>query len=186
MSRSVFENVVSNRNFLSPVGFKFVLNRAPKVAFFSNVANIPGINLGIANQSTYLKDIDIPGDKLIFDELRLSFLVDENLENFMQIQNWMRGLGYPENINEIFELQNEPRDLQSKDSPLLNIYSDGTLFVLNSSLNTQFKVVFEDMFPTFCSGLSFDATSETIQYFTSEVVFRYTNYYITDPKGNRL
>ena len=42
------------------------------------------------------------------------------------------------------------------------------------------------MFPTFCSGLSFDATSETIQYFTSEVVFRYTNYYITDPKGNRL
>jgi hypothetical protein len=186
MTKNIYVNQIQNRNFLSPTGFKLSLVRSPKVAFFSNVANIPGINLGIANQPTYLKDIDIPGDKLVFDEFRISFLVDENLENFMEIQNWMRGLGYPERLKEIYDLQNEPKTIDNRNSPMMNIYSDGTLQVFNSSYNTQFKIIFEDMFPTFLSGLKFDATDNSIEYFTAEVVFRYTYYYITDTKGNRL
>ena len=45
---------LSNRNFLSPVGFKFSLKRAPGVAFFCNQANIPSLDLGIAEQPTWL------------------------------------------------------------------------------------------------------------------------------------
>jgi hypothetical protein len=48
-----------------------------------------------------LKDIELPGDKLIFGDLTLRFLVDEDLENYLEIQNWMRGLGYPESLQEI-------------------------------------------------------------------------------------
>ena len=53
--------VIENRNFLSPVGFKFGLQRAPGVAFFCNEANIPSIDLGIAEQPSYLKNIPVPG-----------------------------------------------------------------------------------------------------------------------------
>ena len=102
--KNAFTNQIKNRNFLSSIGFKFTLNRARKVSFFSNSANIPGINLGVAQQPTYLKDLDIPGDKLVFDDLVIRFLVDEDLENYMEIQNWMRGLGYPESLSEIYEL----------------------------------------------------------------------------------
>ena len=49
-----FENQLSNRNFLSPTGFKFTLKRAPKVAFFGNAANIPAISMGTAIQPTSL------------------------------------------------------------------------------------------------------------------------------------
>ena len=98
---------IENRNFLSPVGFKFVLQRTPKVAFFANTANIPSISMGNAVQSTYLKDIPIPGDKVEYGDFSLRFIVDENLENYMQIHNWIRGLGYPESIKEIIDLQNE-------------------------------------------------------------------------------
>ena len=84
-----FNNQLSNRNFLSTGGFKFILNRIPKVSFFANQAEIPGISLGVSNQPTYLKDIDIPGDKLEYEDFRLTFLVDENLENYMQIQKWI-------------------------------------------------------------------------------------------------
>ena len=34
---------LENRNFLSPVGFKFNLKRSPGVAFFCNSANIPDL-----------------------------------------------------------------------------------------------------------------------------------------------
>ena len=80
---------IDNRNFLAPVGFKFNLKRSPGVAFFCNSANIPDLNLGVANQPNYLRDIPVPGDKVDFGDLSLRFLVDEDLTNFMEIQKWI-------------------------------------------------------------------------------------------------
>ena len=177
---------IENRNFLSPTGFKFILDRSPKVAFFCNQANIPDLNLGVAIQPSYLKDIDIPGDKIVFGDLNIRFLVDENLENYMEIQNWIRGLGYPESLEEIYDLQNNgivnPKYLQKS----MNIYSDGTLQILSSNLIAKFNVSFKDLFPYSLSTISFDATNTDIQYFTADVSFKYTIYNITDLSGNNL
>jgi hypothetical protein len=185
MAANAFDNQVSNRNFLSPTGFRFTLNRAPKVAFFGNTANIPSMTLGVANQSTYLKDIDVPGDKILFEDFSLRFLVDENLENYMEIYNWIRGLGFPESLEEIYNLQRTGKIDQPLDK-VMNIFSDGTLQVLTSHQNPNFKVVFEDLWPYSLSTLQFDATSEDIQYFTADVSFKYTIYNITDLSGNSL
>ena len=105
MTATGFRNQVKNKNFLNPTGFKFILNRAPKVVFFSNQANIPGLNLGVAEQPTYLTDIPQPGDKLQFQDLNLRFLVDEDLENYLEIQHWLRGLGFPDSLKEIYDWQ---------------------------------------------------------------------------------
>lgn len=184
--RNIYSNQIQNRNFLSSIGFKFTLNRARKVSFFSNSANIPGITLGVAEQPTYLKNIDIPGDKLVFDDFNLKFIVDENLENYMQIQNWMRGLGYPESLDEIYDLQSQDETQLEYSSSSMNIYSDGTLQVLNSNQRVQFEVIFKDLFPYSLSELSFDATNPDTEYFTAEVSFKYTVYTINDTKGRRL
>ena len=191
MTGNPYDKQVSNRNFLSPTGFRFTLNRAPKVAFFGNTANIPSMTLGIANQSTYLKDIDVPGDKILFDDFTLRFLVDENLENYMEIHNWIRGLGYPESLQEIYDLQkNAMNDRAGTVNPPLekgmDLFSDATLQVLNSSFNPNFQVVFKDLWPYSLSTLDFDATSEDVQYFTADVTFKYTIYNITDLSGNPL
>ena len=177
---NVFQNQIGNRNFLSPIGFKFILNRAPKVSFFSNAANIPGMNLGVAVQPTYLKDIDTPGDKIIFSDFVLKFLVDEDLENYMEIQNWMRGLGYPESLQEIYDFQNSNRNLSQPTNSQLNLYSDGTLQVLTNSQNPNFKVKFKDLWPYSLSDLQFDATDTDVKYLTAEVTFKYTIYNITN------
>ena len=87
---TAFDNQISNRNFLSPVGFKFTLAKEPKVSFFSNTARIPELSLGTAVQPSYLKDVDVPGDKLLYGDFSLRFLVDENMENYMKIHNWLR------------------------------------------------------------------------------------------------
>jgi hypothetical protein len=183
---NAFSNQIQNRNFLSSVGFKFTLTRARKVSFFSNSANVPGLSLGVAQQPTYLKDIDIPGDKMVFEDFNLRFIVDENLENYMQIQNWMRGLGYPESLNEIYNLQRQETNLNTTLNKQMNIYSDGTLQALNSNNRVQFEVVFKDMFPYSLSALEFDSTNPDVEYFTAEVSFKYTIYNILDSSGNKL
>jgi hypothetical protein len=177
---------IDNRNFLSPTGFKFTLTRTPKVAFFCNQANIPDLNLGIAIQPSYTKMLPTPGDIIEFGDLSLRFLVDENLENYMEIQNWIRGLGFPEELSQFAELEKSGSGRRNYSNDRQNIYSDGTLQVLTSSQLPNFQVSFKDLFPYTLSTMTFDATDTDIQYFTADVSFKYTIYNIVDLSGNPL
>jgi len=177
---------IENRNFLSPTGFKFALKRSPAAAFFCNQANIPSLDLGIAVQTSYLKDIDIPGDKIVFGDLTLRFLVDEDLFNYMEIQNWIRGLGYPEKLSQLDDLNKDGKIVSKFGQRGENIYSDATLQVLSNSLVPKFQVMFKDVFPYSLSTITFDATDTDIEYFTAEVSFKYTIYDMQDMSGNTL
>ena len=177
---------IENRNFLSPTGFKFLLNRSPGVAFFCNQANIPDLTLGVTQQPNYLKPIPIPGEIIDFGDLNLRFMVDEDLKNYMEIQKWIRGLGFPESIREFNRLQSESVVFGDYIKDADNIYSDGTLQILNNNSLPSFQVFFRDLFPYSLSTLNFDATNTDIEYFTADVSFKYTIYTITDLQGNSL
>jgi hypothetical protein len=187
MATSPWSKQPTNKNLLSPVGFKFSLHKAPKVDFFSNFAGVPAITLGSAIETRYGKNIDFPGDKMNFEDFRLRFLVDENLENYMEIWNWMTGLGFPYSLEQYQELKNNSDDsnpLQLKG----DFYerSDGTLEILNSDFNTNAKVIFSGLYPIYLSALDFDATAEDIKYFTAEVTFKYIYYKIVSTTGQTL
>ena len=171
---------VTNRNFLAPTGFQFIVTRAPKVAYYGSRVNIPGMTLGVAEQPNYLRNIPLPGDKLDFEDLTLSFLVDENLENYLELQDWMRGLGFPESLSEIYKYQLEDTDLVQPDRSQLNLYSDGTLTILDQLNNPKFKVLFKDLFPISLTTLTFDATLQSQEFFTAEVAFKYSIYEIRE------
>jgi len=169
-----FDKPIQNRNFPAPVSFRITLAKTPKVSFFCNSARIPEINLGVANQPTYLKDLDIPGDKLTYGDLTLRFLVDENLENYMAIHNWMTGLGFPESTQDFKDLTTDDdgqRDFEEQ-------FSDGNLQILNSNFRAVANVKFFNLFPISLTSLDFDATEPDLQYFTAEASFKYTVYNI--------
>jgi len=177
MAQSPWAKQISNRNYLSPLGFKFSITKIPKVDFFSNSAEIPGINLGVAMQPTYLKDIPIPGDKLTYNDFSLEFFVDENLENYLQVHNWLRGLGYPESIQEFIDLKaNDEYFPNTTIKNSFNEYSDGTLTIYNSNFNPIVDVHFKGLFPTSLSTIKFDSKSTDINYVVAEVTFKYSIY----------
>ena len=175
---------IDNRNFLSPTGFRFSIKRCPATTFFCNKANIPELNLGIAVQPSYLKDIDRPGEKIEFGDLNITFLVDEDLVNYMEIQKWIRGLGFPENLDQFAQLEKEA--ILGPQGKFENIYSDGVLQILSSNQVAKYQVVFQDLFPYSLSTLSFDATDTNIEYFTADVSFKYTIYNLTDMENKLL
>ena len=170
--RDPFDKQIQNRNYLSDVGFKFSLAKAPKVDFFSNTATLPGLSLGVVNQPSYLKEIPLPGDRLVYDDFELTFIVDEELENWMAIHNWMRGLGFPNSIGDfISEVTNEDGLVERERQ-----YSDGTLIVLNNQFNSVARVKFTDLFPVSLSALRFDATNQDYQTITATATFKYLIY----------
>ena len=177
----------SNRNLLSIVGFKFILERCPKVDFLCNQANIPDVNLGIAQQATYLKNIPVPGDKLNYGNLNLAFMVDEDMENYLQIYQWITSLGFPESIDQYQELRTEDRFYPTIDQDdRYNERSDATLMIINSDYNPSVKIKFKDMFPVSLSGIPFNATSEQQQYYTAQASFMYSIFDVIDVNGKKV
>ena len=171
-----FVNQIQNRNFLSPVGFKFTLAKYPKVAFFSNSARIPELSLGTAIQPSYLKDIDVPGEKLTYGDLTIRFLVDENMQNYMAMHNWLKGIGFPETPQQFADQTTDKDGIRDP----LEVFSAGSLHILNSNFQDVAIVKFNDLFPVALTSLEFDATETDINYFTAEATMRYTVYNIFD------
>ena len=172
MTNSAFGKQIANRNFLSGVGFKFNLTKFPKVDFFSNSARIPELNLELTRQPSYLKNIDVPGERLTYGDLTLRFLVDENMENYISVYTWLKGLGFPETTKEFAEII---KDKDGQRDPK-EAFCDGTLRILNSNYRDVAKVKFNDLFPISLTSLEFDATNTDVQFFTAEATFKYTLY----------
>ena len=189
-SVSPFDKQIANRNYMSPLGFKLILTKTPKVDFLCQSANIPQISMGTAIQPSYLKDIPVSGDKVLYDDLSVRFLVDEKMENYLAIYKWITGLGYPENLGQYNQLKKDDirTDASATDDadPRYFEFSDATLQVLNSNYRPSVLVNFKDAFPTSLSTLDFDVSTRDYAYFTAEVSFKYTIFTITDPNGNRL
>ena len=189
-SQNPYQRQIDNRNYMSPLGFKLILSKTPKVDFLCQSANIPGISMGTAVQPTYLKDIPVPGDKVLYEDLTIRFLVDEQMENYLAIYKWITGLGYPESLGQFKQLKDDDFRTQpgvnSDSDPRYFEFSDATLQVLSSNYKPSIHVNFRDAFPIALSTLDFDVSQRDYSFFTASVTFKYTIYDITDPSGNRL
>ena len=83
-------------DYASPTQFRFGIHQLPKVEFFTVSANLPGISAGTITYATPFKDIPTMGEKLSYENLSISFIVDEYLENYISLHNWMVSIGFPE------------------------------------------------------------------------------------------
>jgi len=169
-----YEDQLTNRNFLSPIGFLFLLDKARKVSFLCQKAEIPTVQLGQVEIPTRgMVPIPVEGN-MRYSEFTMEFIVDEDLRNYMQIHNWMRALGTPQEFKERKVWKDKFAESPSEDPR----FSDATLQVLNNNNIANFDVVFKDMFPVSLSSLPFDVTGGDNDYFTSTATFRYTLYEI--------
>ena len=187
-SNNPFENQINNRNYLSPLGFKLIISKIPKVDFLCQAANIPSISMGTAVQPTYLKDIPVPGDKPVYDDLTVRFIIDENMENYLSLNKWITGLGYPESLKQYQQLADVGPDLATQDNtdPRWFEFSDATLQILSSNYQPNISVNFKGCFPVAVSTLEFDSSQRDYSYFTCEATFKYDFYTISDKNGKRL
>lgn len=162
----------SNQNMLSPLGFRFQLSRTPKTNYFIQQASIPSLSLGEFDLDDPFVKLPIPGTKLRYDTLTLEFIVDEDLENYLEIHDWLKGLGFPDNYNQYSALQNS----SDNSSKAAGVYSDGTLIILTSNHNANYRVKFNEMFPIMLSDLTFNSTLTDVDYLKASVTFRYRTY----------
>ena len=177
-----------NRNLLSPNGFIFSINKMRSVDFFCQSASIPAMTMEGVQQGTRFNKVWHPGDEINYEPLALRFLVDENLKNYYQVHDWMRGIATPQSSKEFYfdrgslESQNKRPSGNSNLGTDNQWVSDCSLFILSSNYQPVSEFVFRDAFPISLSTLAFDTAVDDIQFFTAETYLRYTyfDYYVYD------
>ena len=80
--------------------FKIFLPIFPTTEYFVVRATVPSVDLGQASQPTPLVDMPLVGDKLTYDQFYFTFLVDEKLQNYMELHNWLLNIGFPERYDQ--------------------------------------------------------------------------------------
>lgn len=171
-----YEEQLTNKNFLSPIGFIFTLEKAKKVSFLCQRADIPELTLGNVDIPTRgLVPIPVEGN-IQYGTFTIDFIVDEDLKNYMEIHNWMRGLGTPQSIDDRVSFKNQNEFTRFPNAEYR--FSDGTMTVLNNNNLANFDVVFKSLWPSNLSTLSFDVTGNDNEFFTANASFNYTLYEI--------
>ena len=172
---SAITNQPDNINYLSPLGFRFILDRTPTVNYFVQQASVPGVTLGEYDEATPLVTLPYPGTKLSYAPLDVTFRVDEDARNYDEIYKWLIGLGFPESSKQYAEFS-QRADLPNAFGRGENVYSDGSMVILTSQQNPNLSYTFKDMFPISISPLTFDTTQSDVTYLDSTVSFRYSFY----------
>lgn len=169
---SAIDNTPVNKNFLAPNNFRFQIKKAPYLNFFIQKVNIPSLRIPEVMVSNPFVKVPYSGEHIDYGSFTVSYKVDEDFENYFEIHNWLRGLGFPESFKEYVDL-NAGNPLEGN-----GIVSDISLIVLNSKRKANYEVTFTDCFPISLSELEFNTVDADVNYVTATCEFKYTLFNI--------
>ena len=178
-------------DYSSPTQFRFLINQLPKVQYFTTEANLPGITLDELELGSPLKDLPLLGSKLTYEDLAISFIVDENLENYIEMHTWLTAIGFPKDRKQFSDFRSTTSNTktstrgESKDigkvgatTPEISMTSDAVLTILTNKNNPVVECRFADVFPTNLSGLTYSQNQTDVEYLTATANFKYKIYEI--------
>lgn len=159
--------VPSTLDFSTPSLFKLVFDRIPSVEYTAHSLSLPGISLPEIRVPTPILNYPTYGDKLNFDPFTINFLVQADLSNYLEIQNWMYGLGKPQSTDQYAAYKQANND---------SLVSDATLLVLSNKYNPLQIIRFVDCWPTSLGALNYDAQITAVNPLTVDASFMYSYY----------
>jgi len=168
--------IPNNINSLQSNGFQFTINKLPDVHYFCQEVTLPTISLPTADAESPLSRVPFAGDKLQFDQLQISFIINEDMSNYKAIYDWLVGMGFPE-LHEQYKkfLSDNINSLVT--TPAMASYSDAVLTILNSANNAIRTVNFVDLLPVSLGSITFQSTTDNTVYLIGTASFDYNYYY---------
>lgn len=159
--------------------FRLTFDRLPGMEFFCQNANLPGVSVSEIQRNTPFVDLYVPGEKLIYDTLNITFLIDEELFAWTEIHDWLRGLTFPTDFKEYANLARQADKTLSRnnfgliDKPQ---YSSAILTLYSNKNNPNLRIKFVDIFPTSVSTVIFSTQDTAENVLTADASFRFSYY----------
>ena len=155
------------QNYLSPIEFRFLIQRLPYTEFFTQSVNVPGVSLNATEMATPFKTLYFSGDNITYNEFTVNVRVDENMNNYQEILNWMIGMTFPDNFDQYANLTEGD-----------GIYSDATLMIMTNGKNSNIQIVMKDIFPTSLGDIQLNTTAGDVDFASCDITFKIGSYEI--------
>ena len=160
-------NTPENTSILQSTKFTFLIPDKPFLKYFCQTVTIPSVSTTEVTVPTPFVNTYRHGDKLVFDALTISALMDEDLRVWQETYNWLKSLTRPTAFEEY------PRKSIKDRTPL---YFDGFLTINTNSNNPNIRFKFLNCHPITIGDLNFDTKTDADNIPTCDFTFRYDYY----------
>ena len=145
-----------NINFIDPTSYRLVVDRIPNTEFFCRGVSIPTVSVTEATANYKYSNIPMLADKLSFDSLTVSIMIDEDMKTYKEVYDWIK------------ECTLEATNIES-------VMSDISVVVTNNKNNKAKTFNFNNAFPISIGSLEFNSSETAPTYLTAEITFRFSN-----------
>lgn len=160
MSSPLFPRNPENSNFQQPTKFQLAFPQTDDMVFFCQEVDIPGVSMGEAVHVTPNLDLYVPGTKIVYDPLTVSFLINEGISSWLGLYNWMKGITTDMN-------------------PKWQKRQDAILTIFSNKNNPIIRFEFKNIFPQTVSRISMSTKESAEEVLTCSATFRYDYFIVT-------
>lgn len=172
---TILTRIPTDTSPLKPNRFELQFSRLPNVTYFCQTISIPGVSTGEAYQPTPFVDLYAPGDKLIYEPLVITFVVERTMNSWNEIYMWMRGMTFPVDFAEYRNLNKISRHSAAKSTNKPQ-YSDCMITLLSGSNTPLVRFKFYDAFPTSLTNIVLSTTESPDDIITADMTLRYSYF----------
>lgn len=187
-TRLIKKSLVKNK-------FSLSFNKVKEFSLNIQRCNIPGLTVPSVQTDNPFIDRKIYGTKTQYDSLIIEFVVDDILNSWGMIHDWMRSFAPLDMSFDDSGAERERFDSFRKDLPDIeslqfegnvipngSLFDDATLIVHNSGNIPELNINFKDIFPTGLSNIPLDVTAESDELVICTATFDYW-YFTLERKG---
>lgn len=171
LSEGGSKTLTTNLNYLQPSGFTVSIDRAncPNFQYFIQSVSHPGADVN-ATELPYRNVTSIPlaGDKITYGSLSLQVIVDEDMNSYQEMQEWLE---YIVNVGHVSKRDAIVNDIRST-------YGDIVVNINSSHNNKVRQIKYHDAIPTSLGGIELASTTGGTEYITFNAEFRFTQFEI--------
>lgn len=167
----------TNTALLQSTKFRVTFDRLPGATYYCQAANVPGVSLTEIIRATPFIDLFHPGEKMVYDTFNITFLVDEDMRNWTEIHDWIRGLTFPTDFKEYINLERQARApyIRNRES-IRPQYSEAIMTLHTNKNNPNFRIKLFDLFPVSLSSLLMSAQDTAENIVVADASFRFSYY----------
>lgn len=151
-----------NRNPAIGTSFKLEIPGFEEVNYFVQTVELPGVTMSGVDSPYQKFATNVPSNRMEFDPLNCTFLVDEDFTNYEELYGWMLDITRTEPV------------AAAETGMMKNL----TLHLTNSNKNSIIAVKFHRAYPTMLSPLPLESSTTDAVPIVCNAMFRYQAFEI--------
>lgn len=167
--QNVLTTIPQNKSFLQPTKYTFEPTTLPFLRYFVQSVTLPAVETTAPIQPNMgFADIKRHGDKLRFDNLIITAIIDEDMRVWEETFDWLCALTSPDRFEQYVRFYEQKRDP----------YHDSVLTVHTNSHIPNIRFLFTNCHPISLGAVHFSETENADTILVADIAFAYDQYYI--------